>query len=128
MSALNKLLEILELNRKLDPFYEETESKKVFDLLLGEIEEWRQEYEKWDNVELEKEMWDVFWNLFLLMNKLEDEGKITKENVYEKIHNKMLARKSFLLEWRKVDKEEAMKIWNDAKRSEWYEESRLWKN
>ncbi len=126
MKSLEKLIELTELNRKLDPFYEWKWSEELFSWLLDEIQEWKDEYIKWDFEELEKEMWDVFWNVFLLMNKLEDEWKVSKEWIYTKIYDKISRRKSFLLEWRKVDKEEAQKIWNEAKRKEWYEESRLW--
>lgn len=126
MENLNKLIELTDLNRKLDPFYEEKDSKELFQWLLDEIDEWKEEYKKWDFEELEREMWDVFWNIFLLLNKLEDEWKLTKEWVFKKIYDKISSRKTFLLEWRKVDKEEAMNIWNEAKRKEGYEESRLW--
>lgn len=126
MSALNKLIDLAERNRKYDPFYEWKESTELFEWLLWEIDEWKEELAKWDFSELENEMWDVIWDILLLLDKLEDEGKINKENVFEKIYTKISTRKSFLLEWRKVEKEEAMAIWNEAKRKEWYEESRLW--
>ncbi len=71
-------------------------------------------------------MGDIFWNLLALMDKLEDEGKIDKERVFEKIVDKIERRKSFLLEKRKVSEDEARAIWNNAKRKEGYEESRLW--
>ena len=126
MSALFKLIELTESNRKLDPYYDGVKSEESFQLVIWEVNEAKEEFDKWDYSELEKEIWDIYWNLLILTNKLEDEGKINKEKAFESIYNKMSLRKSFLLEWRKVDKEEAMKIWNDAKRNEWYEESRLW--
>ncbi len=126
MSALYKLIELTELNRKLDPYYEWVKSEESFDLVIWEINEAKEEYDKKDYTELEKEIWDIYWNLLILTNKLEDEGKINKEAAFECIYNKMIKRKTFLLEWKKVSKEEAMIIWNNAKRIEWYEESRLW--
>lgn len=123
---MEKLLKLLEQNRKLDPFYKEKESLELFDWLLWEISEAQAEYDKWDFKELSWEMGDVLWNLFILFDKLEDEGKISKQEVFEEITNKISKRKSFLLENREVSKEEAQKIWNDAKRKEWYEEKRLW--
>lgn len=126
MTALHKLIELTELNRKLDPYYEGVKSEESFELVIWEVNEAKEEFDKKDYSELEKEIWDIYWNLLILTNKLEDEGKINKEKAFESIYNKMSLRKTFLLEWRKVDKEEAMIIWNDAKRKEWYEESRLW--
>lgn len=126
MSALLKLIELTESNRKLDPYYDGVKSEESFQLVIWEVNEAKEEFDKWDYSELEKEIWDIYWNLLILTNKLEDEGKINKEKAFESIYNKMSKRKSFLLEWRKVSKDEAMKIWNEAKRNEWYEESRLW--
>jgi len=34
MSALHKLIELTELNRKLDPFYDGVHSKDSFDLVI----------------------------------------------------------------------------------------------
>lgn len=126
MTALYKLIELTELNRKLDPYYESVKSEESFELVIWEVNEAKEEFDKNDYSELEKEIWDIYWNLLILTNKLEDEGKINKQKAFESIYNKMSLRKTFLLEWRKVDKEEAKLIWNDAKRKEWYEESRLW--
>ncbi|MDD2565417.1 MAG: MazG nucleotide pyrophosphohydrolase domain-containing protein [Candidatus Gracilibacteria bacterium] len=126
MTALHKLIELTELNRKLDPYYEGVKSEESFELVIGEVNEAKEEFDKKDYSELEKEIGDIYWNLLILTNKLEDEGKINKEKAFESIYNKMSLRKTFLLEGRKVDKEEAMIIWNDAKRKEGYEESRLW--
>lgn len=123
---MQNLLKLLELNRKYDPFYKGKESKELFDWLLWEIREAEEEYIKWDFNEVESEMWDIVWNLFLLLDKLEDEKKISKQKVFEKITNKISNRKSFLLEERAVSMEEAQKIWNIAKKKEWYDESRLW--
>lgn len=123
---MQNFLKLLEQNRKLDPFYKEKPSSELFERLLWEIAEAKAEYNKWDFKELESEMWDVLWTLFLLLDKLEDENKISKKEVFEKIYNKISNRKIFLLENREVSKEEAQKIWNDAKRKEWYEEKRLW--
>lgn len=124
--TMQNFLKLLEQNRKLDPFYKQKESQELFSWLLWEINEAQEEYDKWNFSELQSEMWDVLWTLFLLLDKLEDEGKISKQEVFEKITTKISNRKSFLLEDREVSKEEAQKIWNDAKRKEWYEEKRLW--
>lgn len=125
---MKNLLKLLELNRKYDPFYKGKESKELFDWLLWEISEAQEEYMKWDFNEVESEMWDILWNLFILLDKLEDEQKISKQKVFEKITTKISNRKSFLLEKREVSMEEAQKIWNAAKKKEWYADERLWNN
>lgn len=122
----SKLDDLIALNSQLDPFYEMVDSSRMMQNFASELAEIVEEYEKWDYEELTKELWDVYWDFLVLMDKLQDEGKIEKDRVYESIYRKMSWRKSFLLENRKPTHEEAKQIWNDAKRSEWYEESRLW--
>lgn len=126
MDKLEEFVWLMELNRKLDPFYKEQSWLGFMDWLIEEIEELKNEIQKWSEEELESEMWDVLWDLFNMFNKLEDEGKINKNRVLWKIINKMSSRKSFLLEWKTITKDEAMKIWNTAKKNEWCDDSRLW--
>lgn len=126
MNELEKFLDLVQKNKLLDPFYESQTWKDFFSWLSWEVNEAFVEYEKWDNIELEKELWDVAWDFFLLLEKLQDEKKISVNNVFASINDKMSRRKSFLLEWKKVSKQEAMEIWNSAKSKEWYDNSRLW--
>ena len=120
---LKEFLSLIEKNTKLDPFYESQTWKDFFSWLSWEVNEAFVEYEKWDNIELEKELWDVAWDFFLLLEKLQDEKKISVNNVFASINDKMSRRKLFLLEWKKVSKQEAMEIWNSAKSKEWYDNS-----
>ncbi len=122
---MDRLIELARLNRIHDPFYAEKDSKELFEWLSGEIDEGKEELGKGDFAELENEMGDIFWNILALMDKLEDEGKINKEQVFTKIVDKISRRKTFLLEKRTVTEDEAKAIWNQAKRNEGYEESRL---
>lgn len=126
MNELEKFLDLVQKNKLLDPFYESQTWKDFFSWLSWEVNEAFVEYEKWDNIELEKELWDVAWDFFLLLEKLQDEKKISVNNVFASINDKMSRRKSFLLEWKKVSKQDAMEIWNTAKSKEWYDNSRLW--
>lgn len=123
---MQKFLKLLELNRTLDPFYKEKDSTELFSWLLWEIKEAQEEYEKQSYADLQSEMWDVLWTLFALLDKLEDEGKLTKEKVFAGISEKISHRKSFLLDGKQVTKKQAQDIWNEAKRKEWYSEERLW--
>ena len=126
MNELEKFLDLVQKNKLLDPFYESQTWKDFFSWLSWEVNEAFVEYEKWDHKELEKELWDVAWDFFLLLEKLQDEKKISVNNVFASINDKMSRRKSFLLEWKKVSKQDAMEIWNNAKSKEWYDNSRLW--
>lgn len=123
---LKELLALVEANRRLDPFYAELTAAEMFGWAVGEIEEAKDELVVGNDAALEGEMGDVVWNLFMLLDKLEDEGRLKKEAVYERIIQKISARKSFLAEGRPVTKEEAREIWNEAKRGEGYSEDRLW--
>lgn len=118
--------ELANRNRRLDPFYNEIDSAKLFREIKNETQEAIEEYEKWDFKELESELWDVYWDFLLLTQKLEDEWKIKVENIYEKICEKITRRKTFLVKNQEVTKEQAVEIWNNAKRKEWYNEDRLW--
>lgn len=111
--------------RKIDPFFKKVNSKKMFSEIRDELDEAWDEYEKWEYTELEDELWDVFRDYLLLTNMLEEEWKIKLENVYKSIYDKMSRRKPYLEEGREVTEEEAIEIWNKAKRAEGYPEHRL---
>ena len=122
-----KIENLAKQARKLDPYFELVNSKKLFWELKDELNEAIEELNNDNNsIELASEMWDIFWVFLLLTNKLEEEWKIDIEKVYEKIYKKMSSRKSFLEEDRKVTANEAKEIWNKAKRLEWYSEDRMW--
>lgn len=123
---MQEFLQLVKLNSELDPFYKEHSGRELFNWLSGEVDEALEEYEKWNYSELESELWDVIWNLFVLFEKLSDEGEISRDGVIDKIVDKISRRKAFLLKWREVTKKEAQDIWNKAKREEWYSEDRLW--
>ncbi len=112
--------------RKLDPYLRLVNSKKLFSELQDEILESIEVLEKWEHLELEKEMWDIFWVFSILAQKLEEEWKIDIHKMYQKIYMKMSTRKSFLEEDRCVSEKEAKEIWNAAKKKEWYSDDRLW--
>jgi len=112
--------------RKLDPYFEMVNSKKLIWELKDELDEFIEAYNDNDLLEQEKELGDVFWVFELLLHKLEEEGNINIDEIYKKNYKKMSCRKSFLEEWRKVTVEEAKDIWNKAKKSEGYSDDRLW--
>jgi len=113
--------------REYDPFYQETNSNKYIEWIKNEIYEMEEEIKKWNNNELEKEIGDIYWNFLMIINKLQDEWKIEEKNVYKKLYQKMKKRKAHVVWKKKVSYDEAIKIWNNAKRNEWYSDDRLWK-
>ena len=112
--------------RELDPYFKLVTWRKIFSELKDEIEESIEALDNNDIDELEEELWDILWVFLILVNKLEIEDNINIEKIYEKIYKKMSSRKSFLLENREVTMEEAIIIWNKAKKAEWYPDERLW--
>jgi len=121
-----KVKELAEKVKDFDPYFNSSDSEKFLIELQWELDEVKYEYKEWNYSKLEWEIWDVYWNFLIFLEHLSSEWKIKKENVFKKIYEKMAWRKSFLLENKKVTKEEAMKIWNDAKTKEWYPKDRLW--
>jgi len=121
-----KVEKLWKLARKLDPYFQLVNSKKLMWEIRDEIDEVIEANKNNDNLEIEKELWDVFWVFQILVQKLDEEWKIDIDRMYKQIYNKISTRKSFLEEWRKVTEIEAKDIWNKAKRSEWYSEDRMW--
>lgn len=123
---INKVIDLLELTSEKCPFYKESTLNTFLKWLKEEIQESEEEIEKGDYNELEKELWDVFRDYISLLEKLKDEWIINPKNVFELIYDKIARRKSFLFKDWEITKEEAIKIWNEAKKKEWYSDDRLW--
>ncbi len=125
MEKLSELLDLVDRNSKLDPFYHELTSEELFEWLEWECHEAKDELHNQNDGELESELWDVARDFFMLLTKLQEENRISIANVFAKTIDKISRRKSFLLENRAVTKEEAQKIRNEAKSQEGYDEERL---
>lgn len=121
-----KIESLWEKARDFDPYFSLVNSKKLMLEIRDEIDEVIEASKNDDNLEIEKELWDVYWVFQILAQKLEQEWKIDIEKMYERIYTKMSTRKSFLEEWKKVTADEAKEIWNIAKKAEWYSEDRMW--
>ena len=117
---------LANLSRKYDPFYEEQTWEKYFEECFNELKEALEGYNQQEQDELEKELADVYFDFMCLIEKLDQENNINKDKVFQKWYEKFSKRKSFILEERKVTKDEAKEIWNKAKKNEWYQEDRLW--
>lgn len=126
--GLESVLEIFEphVDPDFDHWYELVDSEKYFNEFLAEVSESHEEFQKQNFSELEWELWDVVWDLFSLIAKLEDEWKVDSREVFRKIRDKLERRKPFLVTWERVTKDEAVRLWNEAKKAEWYSDDRLW--
>jgi len=85
----SKVEEFIARSSQLDPFYEMADSSRMIQDLASELAEIKEEYKKGDYEELTKELGDIYWAFLVLMDKLQDEGKIEKDRVYESIYRKM---------------------------------------
>ncbi len=57
-----------------------------------EIEEMKHELKEWNRVLLEDELGDIFWDYICLLENLEQEGKISKEKVFDRCWTKFSER------------------------------------
>ena len=126
--SLNHFLEILDplTDPEYNNWYALTDSEKDFNEFLAEVRESHAEFLSGEYSQLEWELGDVVMDLFCLICKLEDEGRIDASNVLEKVRAKMDRRKPHLLKRQKISKQEEIRLWNEAKRAEGYPEERLW--
>jgi len=112
---LNELLDIVDLNSELCPWFSSSTSDDFFNEFKGEIKEVEDSYSR-EN--LEEELGDVLWDYLILIHKLDDEKKINKENVINTIIEKIKRRKPYLIKGKKVSKETAHEIWVKEKGKE----------
>ena len=58
----------------------------------NEMIEMKDELRLWNRVLLEDELWDIFWDYICLLENLEQEGKISKEKVFDRCWTKFSER------------------------------------
>ncbi|MEK6981672.1 MAG: MazG nucleotide pyrophosphohydrolase domain-containing protein [Candidatus Micrarchaeota archaeon] len=93
-------------------------SISYFKCLEEEVAEIKDALDKKDFDNLENEIGDTLWVLFVLAYICEREGKIKTKNSVERILKKINNRKPWLIEGKEVTKEDAVKIWAEAKAKE----------
>ncbi len=86
--------------------------------LKDEISEVESAVEKRDWKNLEEELGDVLWNVLNAIYVCEREGFVDGEAVFKGIFEKILRRKPFLVDGRKVSAEDAERMWSEAKKKE----------
>ena len=85
--------------------------------LEKEVQELMAEVGK-DNDRFKDELGDVFWDVIHLLIIAEDQGLIKPKQLMENILKKFKKRKSFVLEGKKLTKEEELKLWEEVKKNE----------
>ena len=68
-----------------------------------EIQEMKEELKQDNSVYLEDELWDIFWDYICLLNSLEYEWFINKENVYNRCFKKLSERLDGIKKWKTWD-------------------------
>ncbi len=110
---LETIKRIIELSRKrIDYLRKDDENwyegaKTHYQWLLDEIEEARVEMKENNNIYLEDELWDVFWDYICLLHGFEAEWKIDMEKVFQRCLGKLSER--LTTEW-------ANNNWNEVKK------------
>lgn len=123
-SFLAELQRVLDLHAHysmngVDPWYMMIDTGKQVNEFEGEVEEMLDEIRSGiDGPNLSSEIGDVFWDLLGVIRKLEDEERIIGSDVFSSVYTKMSTRKPYLLTGEHVTKEEAIRMWNEAKKKE----------
>lgn len=113
-----RLVSISQLNVNVCPWCSERTSDEYLNELLGEMNELKTAFDKNDNFNIEEEIGDILWDAINLAHICEKERRISSDAVIERILKKIENRKPWLIEGRSVTKDEAARIWNDAKKRE----------
>ncbi|MEM4367265.1 MAG: MazG nucleotide pyrophosphohydrolase domain-containing protein [Candidatus Anstonellales archaeon] len=115
---IEELFGIAYLNVKNCPWVAERSVEDYIKELESEIKELREEVEKGSNEGIEEEVGDVFWDALMLLYIAHKNRKANKKKALRIVAEKIKRRKPWLIEGRKVGKQEAMDIWNAAKKME----------
>ncbi len=115
---LVELINLSERNIRLCPWCGERSSSQFLKEVVGEVEELRQAFISKDYDNVKEEIGDIIWDLLTLSHICEKEGKFSSESVPRSILNKIENRKPWLIRGEKVSKEDAERIWKEAKKRE----------
>lgn len=126
MKNLGELVSLSKKNVSLCPWCSVKPSLEYFKFLKDEISELEDAFKNNDFDNVEEELGDVLWVILTLTLICEREKKVQSEKVIDRVLDKFAKRKPWLLKNQKVTSDEAVKIWNEAKKKE--KEAKLSKN
>ena len=113
-----KLLSLCGKSIELDEWVRDNGFRGYCDEISKESHEVSQAIDSDDMENLKEELGDVLMDLFMASLLAEDEGHFSADDVVASALKKIERRRPYLLENRKVSKEESVRLWMDAKRKE----------
>ncbi len=118
MQGLNELIELSKKNVTKCPWCKEKTQETYFPLLMDEIKELKAAFKNNDLDNLEEELGDILWVTLTLIYICERDKKVDSDKVIKRVLEKFKSRKPWLLTGEPVSREEAGRIWEDAKKKE----------
>lgn len=113
--SFEKLLEAVRNNRKYDPWASKVTSDEYAKNVVEEAEEVVNAVKNKNHDNVEEEIGDLLWDTIMLAVISEEEGKINSADIIPRILEKMKERKPHIFEQKTISREEARKIWFEAK-------------
>jgi tetrapyrrole methylase family protein / MazG family protein len=116
----DEFMELRDKSTKYDPWVIDRGLHGYTDEIVKEAIEAKEASDKKDYENLKEELGDVFYDWANACMMAERENLFTMEDVIQGIIEKIKRRKPYILENRRVSKEEAVRIWNEVKGQEKY--------
>ncbi len=116
--TFEELCSVLQKSRKNCPWQAEQTLDKHKEEFFSEAKEVIAAIEKKDYENLKDELGDVIWDALMIALIAEERHLFKVKDSLQSIIDKMKRRKPYIFDGTKVTKEEATKIWNEAKARE----------
>lgn len=117
-TKFSELIDAIEKDRKYNPYTLEKTTVEYAKEILNEANEVMQALDNNDNKNLQEELGDVLWDLLMTIHIAEQEKRINSREVINGVIEKFKRRKPYIFEEITPSKEDAKKIWHDAKNKE----------
>ncbi len=112
--ALERLVDLVLKNDEYDPWIDSIDPIEALETVEEEVKELRRELEIGNFENIEEEMGDLLWTVFIVLSVLKRKG-FDPDRIVEKLEGKMKKRKPYIFEGKRVDLEQAKRIWRMAK-------------
>ncbi len=109
------LADLLKRNDAYDPWLDVIDTEEALEALKSEISELEISLSEGDKEGILEELGDVLWTLFITLSVAEREYNLKRLDVIKGLVGKIRKRKPYIFEGRKVDIEEAYRIWRNSK-------------
>ena len=113
--TFEEFFEAIKNNRKYSPYVKSMNSEKYFEEFESEFNEVKEALKNKDYENLQEELGDVLWDIFVFSLILEEEGKIDMKQIMKGMLQKMKERKPHIFEKRMVSIEEEGEVFHKAK-------------